>query len=170
MAHLSQIYVRKLLYATHFLLINVLQLLIVVIVAHYPHKINSNIEDVSFSGQDIVSIIPSLNSNKAPGWNGISIRMIKMCDELISPPLKIIFDTALKSGIYPHEWKRPNVVPVRKKESKNILKNYRPISLLPICGTILEKCICNFLYSYLESNNILSKSQSGFRKVDSCIS
>ena len=59
---------------------------------------------------------------------------------------------------------------MHKKESKNILKNYRPISLLPVCGKIFEKCIYNSLYSYLESNDILSKSQSGFRKGDSCIS
>ena len=51
-----------------------------------------------------------------------------------------------------------------------MLKNYRPISLLPICGKVFEKCIYNSLYSYLESNDILSKSQSGFRKGDSCIS
>ena len=72
-----------------------------------------------------------------------------MCDELIAPPLKIIFDTALKSGIYPDKWKRANVVPVHKKESKNILNNYRPISLLPICEIFFEKCIYNSLYSYL---------------------
>ena len=59
---------------------------------------------------------------------------------------------------------------MHKKESKNILKNYRPISLLPVCGKIFEKCIYNSLYSYLESNDILSKFQSGFRKGDSCIS
>ena len=35
---------------------------------------------------------------------------------------------------------------------------------------IFEKCIYNSLYSYLESNEILSKSQSCFRKGDSCIS
>ena len=69
--------------------------------------------------------------------------MIKICDETIALPLKIIFDTALKSGSYPDKWKRANVVPVYKKESKNMLKNYRPISLLPVFGKIFEKCIYN---------------------------
>ena len=64
-----------------------------------------------------------------------------MCDETIALPLKIIFDIALKSGSYPDKWKRANVVPVHKKENKNILKNYRPISLLPVCGNKIEKCI-----------------------------
>ena len=132
----------------------------------FEYKVNSKI---AFSELEIVSIIRSLNTNKAHGWDGISIRMIKICDETIALLLKIIFDTALKSGSYPDKWKRANVVPVHKKESKNILKNYRPISLLPVCGKRFEKCIYNSL-SYLESNDILSKSQSGFRKGDSCIS
>ena len=59
---------------------------------------------------------------------------------------------------------------MHNNESKNILKNYRPISLLPVRGKIFEKCIYNSLYFYLESNNIVSKFQSGFRKGDSCIS
>ena len=65
---------------------------------------------------------------------------------------------------------KANIIPVHKKEKKNILKNYSPISLLPVCGKIFEKCIYNSIYSNFESNNILSKSQSGFRKGDSCIS
>ena len=51
----------------------------------------------------------------------------------------------------------------------SLFKIYRPISLLPVCGNFFEKCIYNSL-SYLESNDILSKSQSGFRKGGSCIS
>ena len=170
MAHLSLIYTKKLPYSTRFFADQCTPINNSSTLPPFEYQINSNIENISFSEHEIVSIIRSLNSNKAHGWDGISIRMIKMCDESITPPLKIIFDTALKSGIYPDKWKRANVVPVHKKESKNILKNYRPISLLPICGKIFEKCIYNSLYSYLESNNILSKSQSGFRKGDSCIS
>ena len=41
--------------------------------------------------------------------------MVKMCDESIAYPLKMIFETALKSGIYPDKWKKANVVPVHKK-------------------------------------------------------
>ena len=35
--------------------------------------------------------------------------MVKMCGES-GHPLKIIFETALKSGIYPNKWKKANVV------------------------------------------------------------
>ena len=66
--------------------------------------------------------------------------MIKICDEAIVLPLLIIFKIALQSGIYPNKWKKANVVPVHQKDNKHLLKNYRPISLLPICGKIFEKC------------------------------
>ena len=38
----------------------------------------------------------------------------------------------LKEGIFPEGWKKYNVVPVHKKESTNLIKNYRSVSLLPI--------------------------------------
>ena len=59
---------------------------------------------------------------------------------------------------------------MHKKERKNLVNNYRPISLLPICGKIFEKVLYNNLFRYFESNNFLVNNQSGFRSGDSCIS
>ena len=59
---------------------------------------------------------------------------------------------------------------MHKKDSKHLVKNYRPISLLPIFGKIFEKLIFNSLLDYLHRNDILSKNQSGFRSGDSCVS
>lgn len=43
-------------------------------------------------------------------------------------------------------------------------ENYRPISLLPVCGKVLDKIITNRLLMYLEKNKILENTQFGFRK------
>ena len=64
-------------------------------------------------------------------------------------------------------WKLANVTPIFKKGDKQLIKNYRPISLLPICGKMFEKIIINNLYSYLNANNLITKNQSGFRLGDS---
>ena len=60
-------------------------------------------------------------------------------------------------------WKLANVTPIFKKGDKQLIKNYRPISLLPICGKILEKIIFNNLYTYLNTNNYQSTIISSCR-------
>ena len=59
------------------------------------------------------------------------------------------------------------MTPIFKKGDKQLIKNYRPLSLLPICGKVFEKLIFNHLYSYLHTNNLITKNQSGFRPGDS---
>ena len=96
--------------------------------------------------------------------------MIQMCDESIIIPLKLVFESAIRSGHFPDTWKKGIIIPVHKKESKNLVKNYRPISLLPVFGKMFEKIIYNNLYNYFQENQFLTEKQSGFRKGDSCIS
>ena len=50
-----------------------------------------------------------------------------------------------------------------------MIKNYRPVSLLPVCGRIFEKIMINSLFKYLDNNNLLNGKQSGFRPGDSWI-
>ena len=64
-------------------------------------------------------------------------------------------------------WKLANVAPIFKKGNKQLIKKYRPISLLHVCGKILEKIIFNNLYTYFHKNNLITKNQSGFRPGDS---
>ena len=78
--------------------------------------------------------------------------MLILCDESVVLPLKIIFENILKNSIYPETWKFANVTPIFKKGNKQLIKNYRPISLLPICGKIFEKIIFKNLYIYLNEN------------------
>ena len=65
--------------------------------------------------------------------------------------------------------KRANIVQTHKKNDKQIVSNYRPVSLLPTCSKIFEKLIFNEFFNFFEDNNLLSKHQSGFRPGDSCI-
>ena len=118
---------------------------------------------------DIAKILRPLDPNKAHGHDKITIRMIKMCASSISKPLAILFRNCLKRECFPKEWKKANIVPAHKKHDKQLIKNYRPVSLLPICSKIFKKVILNSLFKYLNDNNFLNNNQSGFRLGDSCI-
>ena len=122
-------------------------------------------ETVDIDSAKVLQTIRSLDCNKAHGWDDISIVMSKMCDYAVVPPLCLIYVQCLETGSYPQTWKMANVLPVHKKESTQMKTNYRPISLLPICGKIFEK----LMFEYLCFNNLLTPNQSGFRPGDSTI-
>ena len=100
-------------------------------------KTHESLSTIHFSTDDILKIIRNLDLNKAHAHDMITIRMIKLCEISICRALKLIFQSCLESGKFPTEWKKANVVPVHKKCDKQILKNYRPVSLLPIVSKIV---------------------------------
>ena len=75
----------------------------------------------------------------------------------------------MHTGLFPDNWKKANVFPFHKKESRQLKKNYRPISLLPVCGKIFEKVIFDTMYRHFTDNQLLTPNQSGFRPGDSTI-
>ena len=80
-----------------------------------------------------------------------------------------IFKQCVDTGIFPSEWKKGNIVHIHKKGDKQTLKNYRPVSLLPICGKILERLMFNEMFKFFIENELISSNQSGFKPGDSCV-
>ena len=107
--------------------------------------------------------------HKAHGHDEISIRILKICGSSVCRPLQIIYKSCLDRGTFPQEWKKANVVLVHKKKDEQLVKNYRPISLLPMCGKIFERILYNSLFNFLNQNDLISPAQSGFKPGDSCI-
>ena len=66
-------------------------------------------------------------------------------------------------------WKRSNTIPVHKKNEKQLVKIYRPISLSLIFGKTFEKTIFNKIYNFLLEEKLLNPNQSGFCQPDSCM-
>ena len=115
------------------------------------------------------NFVTSLDQNEAHGRDEILIRMIKLGVSSISKPLHLIFRDCLETDSLSKEWEKANKIPVHKKGDKQLITNYRPVSLLPICGKVFEKIIFNPLFVYLNNNNLLNSNQSDFRPGDSCV-
>ena len=124
---------------------------------------NERLYSIKITDDDILKIIAKLDPNKAHGHDKMSIRMIKICSTSICKPLRLIFNHCIKSGIYPCEWKKANVVPIHKKGDKQTFKNYRSVSLLPICGKNFERLIYNEMFGFFVDKGLISASQSGFK-------
>ena len=106
---------------------------------HIQYLTNNRLSFITFSQDDIAKIIQNLDSGKAHGHDNISILMLKMCGSAIYKSLAIIFKQCVDTAIFSSEWKKGNIVPIHEKSDKQTLKDDRPVSLLPICGKILER-------------------------------
>ena len=132
-------------------------------------KTTETLASILVTRADIAKIMKNLDPNKAHAHDMISIRTLKLCGDSVLPPVELIFKSSLESGTFPSEWKKLNVVPVHKKGDKQLLKNYRPIPLLSICGKIFERLVYNKIFEYFAENDLVSHNQSGFKRGDSCI-
>ena len=137
--------------------------------SYLNYNADNRLSTVNFSIDDIAKIIQNLGPNKAHGHDNISIQMLRLCGDSICKPLELIFQQTMESGSFRLNGKKGNVVPIHKKHDKQCLKNYRPISLLPICGKTFEKLIFNEIFKFFIENELISPNQSGFKPGDSCI-
>ena len=122
----------------------------------------SSLPAINVKNDDILKIIRSITINKAHGCDNISIRMIKIYDKAIVKRRSIIYKNCIDTSIFPDLLKKSNIPPVHKKGDKQQLRNYRPVSLLPILGKILEKILFDSIFEYIQENNLLCENQSGF--------
>ena len=130
---------------------------------------NNSISHFSFKTTDsltIKNIILDLDISKSSGIDNISTRFIQDGLEVLLEPLTNLVNLSLLTK-FPDRAKIAKVKTIHKKGDKTDPANYRPISLLPIMSKILEKAAKLQIENYLETNKMLYKYQSGFRKFHS---
>ena len=123
------------------------------------HRFNFNV----ITESETLSIINKLKSKNSSGKDEISNNLLKSIKDEISKPLTIIINQSLRTGIIPDTLNIAKVKPLYKKGDNFCLNNYRLISLLLTISKIFERVMFTQLYSYLNSNFLLSEQQYGFR-------
>ena len=114
-----------------------------------------------------MNAIKDLDPNKASGPDLISPKLIKEGINELAYPYSKLFNLSIESHRFPESFKKSNVTPVHKKDSRMNLNNYRPISLNSIQGKLMEKIVNKKINDYMEEHNIITPFQSGFRQGDS---
>ena len=117
----------------------------------------------------VKSLIKQLKTSKSSGIEDMKTFLVK--DALLSLTYQLtwMMNNSIESGTFPKGLKEATVVPIPKNGNLNEVGNYRPISLLPIPGKILEKIVHRQIEFHLEENQILDEHQYGFRKNCSTI-
>ena len=114
--------------------------------------------------QEVEDIIKDFDTTKGVGPNSIPPKILKQISHLISTPLSDIFNKSFRTGIFPDLLKISKINPIHKKDSKLLISNYRPISLLSNLNKIIEKLMFKRLYAFLEQYKCIYSLQFGFRE------
>ena len=114
-------------------------------------------------------IIKDINISKSSGIDDVSSFVLKEGSKILITEITYMFNLSIRHSKFPTAWKQALVIPITKSGNLTMVKNYRPISLLPLPGKILEKLIHSQLSEYLENDQLLTDKQHGFCKSHSTI-
>lgn len=113
---------------------------------------------------EINEIIKCLPNRKSPGLDLITNALLKKIPKKAITLLSILFNSLLKIGHFPTEWKKAAVIMIKKPGKDNTNPNsYRPISLLSSVSKIFEKIIYTRLINHLDAIEAIPHHQFGFK-------
>jgi hypothetical protein len=115
------------------------------------------------SETEVERLIMSLRSDCALGWDDIPARVLKQSCNTLVKPLTHVLNLCITKGVFPSVFKRAVVHPIHKGGDRDLITNYRPISVLTPFSKILERYLNKSLKNYLEKHGIISDNQFGFR-------
>lgn len=118
---------------------------------------------------EIISVVNPMLSKSSYGIDEIPLKTMKLVINQIALPLSKIINCSFTTGIFPNLLKIAKICPVYKSGPKQLISNYRPISILPSFSKIIEKVMHCRLMHYLSKNNILNNNQFGFRPQHSTL-
>lgn len=132
-------------------------------------KSENTLRDIKITPEDVLDQLKSIDITKSSGPDLISPLMLKEGKYEIVQSLTKLFNLSIESSVFPQVWKNANVSPLHKKNAKNLVSNYRPISLLSCVGKLFERIIFKYTFNFIRDNDLITTKQSGFKPGDSTV-
>ena len=134
-----------------------------------PTEQESDLEDISFTEEDIIKACSELKADSAAGADGVPANLLKLCRKELAKPLYLLWRSSLDHGCIPSDLLLVLVCPVHKGGSRGIPKNYRPVALTSHVVKVFERVVRRALVEHLEENGYLPDGQHGFRALRSTL-
>ena len=113
----------------------------------------------------VLDAIDRLKNEKASSPDKVTINRVNDAAKFIAYPIMCVLNSYITNWIFPDVWKTGSATPIHKLGSESDLNNYRPISVVSIFASMLEGLAHDQPYEFLKVNNILTSSQTAFRKL-----
>ena len=141
----------------------------VLILSHIDSLTSSHdcfkLQKVTYS--DLIKTLKSLRNDCSTGYEKIPVSLIKPIAEYIASTLTFITNNLIEESKFQDQWKVDRISPIAKVTNPTELKDYRPLSILPILPKVYEKQVLHQITDFIETQQIYNKQQSGYRKSHS---
>ena len=115
------------------------------------------------SEQTVLKCLLRLSPSKSTADVSYSNRILRECAPIITPSLAYLFNLSVASSSFPEAWKEATVIPLYKNRGSTASPtNYRPVSLLPSIGKVLDSIQSRRLLQYPVRHNLINPHQFGF--------
>ena len=136
----------------------------------YGDKTEERCPNFNAEYEQVAELCREIKTTKSSGIDDIATKVFKDAFRVLVPQLVYLFDLSFHSGVFPDSWKQATIIPLYKGGIKSEVSNYRPVSLLPLPGKLIERVAHAQMSRFLERHCLLSGKQGGFRKGFSTMS
>ena len=125
-------------------------------------EVDNNLRFDEISDQTLKYVVEEIEIGKSSGLEDMRSHVVK--DTMVGN-IQIwtsFINLCITTCVFPDVLKLGTIIPLPKSGNLRSVLNWRPITLLPIIGKVIEKVLHRQLMYFIEENDIMNKNQFGF--------
>ena len=127
-------------------------------------SLNHEKYNLPFTSSELLDALHK-SHDAAAGPDNIHCQILKHLPNRTLETLLNILNDIWITGNFPKDWNKATITPIPKpNKNQSEATNYRPIALTSCLCKTMERMINDRLVWFLESNQLITKFQTGFRK------
>ena len=125
----------------------------------------------TISNLDTLKILKDLGNTTSAANDRIDALSLKHGAQILHAPITHIINCSIKTSQFATKWKISKLLPLHKGKGLDPYdpKSYRPISLLPIMGKIVERVLQTQILNFMENSGQLNSNHHSYRKNHSTV-
>ena len=116
------------------------------------------------SYEDDEQCLRLIRNDFSKGYENIPAMFIKPVVEFLVSPLTFVINNYIATNNFPNTWKTARISPIPKITQPVELKDYKPVSILPVLSKVYEKLVLQQLAVFIDREPVYHQYQSSYRK------
>ena len=121
------------------------------LISENTKTLNYHNEQPNITPEMVNEVLKELDTNKAPGPDGINNKIFKKAKYALKEIVAHLFNICLAESFVPTQWKEANIMPIPKIKEPKEVGDYRPIALTSSLCKTFERIIVKQILQYTDS-------------------